>query len=408
MSVALRSSSPAPASFLRQLHPATGNDDEGVWDSGADSEAEPQTRVGAEGERVSSAAALRRRLAAKMRTASRETPKCVRAVVDNEDDAVLCSEEDALMSRGTICSESSCDTELSAKETPRSGEAFLNKYESNRNYENATVSEETVVPLVNIREADDDDWEEWEMQALREQQEQIAKDCRLLAELEEQRSRENREAQEQLEMSRFWAQESQRIAEMQRMATTKIGGVRRLVGEEAGRKEDEEVILVKQTFAQGMRVRIHSLQRHFEMNGMEAVVTELTGDRVQVKIGDGRPLAFKSDNLQPYPDVENSSPSHSKIKRPISAPAARCANKEDRAAAKGHGVRLGLKNLSKFFAKRSSKVAVLPLQMEENECGERQQEVHNDWPLGERVTGRHSAAVGRWEASQGIRAASSR
>jgi hypothetical protein len=312
------------------------------------------------------------------------------------------------MSRGTVCSESSCDTELSAKETPRSGEAFLNKYESNRNYENATVSEETVVPLVNIREADDDDWEEWEMQALREQQEQIAKDCRLLAELEEQRSRENREAQEQLEMSRFWAQESQRIAEMQRMATTKIGGVRRLVGEEAGRKEDEEVILVKQTFAQGMRVRIHSLQRHFEMNGMEAVVTELTGDRVQVKIGDGRLLAFKSDNLQPYPDVENSSPSHSKIKRPISAPAARCANKEDRAAAKGHGVRLGLKNLSKFFAKRSAKVAVLPLQMEENECGERQQEVHNDWPLGERVTGRHSAAVGRWEASQGIRAASSR
>ena len=42
--------------------------------------------------------------------------------------------------------------------------------------------EETSVPLANINEADDDDWdEEWELQALREQQEQIARDCRLLA-----------------------------------------------------------------------------------------------------------------------------------------------------------------------------------------------------------------------------------
>jgi len=272
------------------------------------------------------------------------------------------------MSKGTVCSESSCDTELSAKETPRNstGEAFLNKFKSTRKNENATVSEEVVVPLANIREADTDDWEEWEMQALREQQEQIAKDCRLLAELEEQRLRKNREAQEQLEISRFLAQKSQRIAEMQRMATVKIGGVRTLVGEEVGGKEDEEVIIVKQTFVQGMRVRIHSLQRHFEMNGMEAVVTELTGDRVQVQIGDGRLLAFKSDNLKPYPDVENSSPSHSKIKRPMSAPAARCANKEkDRTAAKGH---LGLKNFN-FFAKRSSKVGVLPLEeVHANDC----------------------------------------
>ncbi len=124
-------------------------------------------------------------------------------------------------------------------------------------------------------------------------------------------------------------------------------------------------------------------------------MTELTGDRVQVQIGDGRLLAFKSDNLKPYPDVENSSPSHSKIKRPMSAPAARCANKEkDRTAAKGH---LGLKNFN-FFAKRSSKVGVLPLE-----------EVHaNDWPLGERVAGRHSAAAGRLEARQGTRAAPSR
>jgi hypothetical protein len=402
---ALRSWSPAPAALLLQLHQANGNDDEGPRrhyhaesvprrpgadsgadpeDSGADSEEEPQTRVWAEGELVSSAAALRSRLAAKMRRSSpaaqnpqhlnlgsvcRKTLKCAGADVDNDDDAtVSCNEEDALMSKGTVCSESSCDTELSAKETPRNstGEAFLNKFKSTRKNENATVSEEVVVPLANIREADTDDWEEWEMQALREQQEQIAKDCRLLAELEEQRLRKNREAQEQLEISRFLAQKSQRIAEMQRMATVKIGGVRTLVGEEVGGKEDEEVIIVKQTFVQGMRVRIHSLQRHFEMNGMEAVVTELTGDRVQVQIGDGRLLAFKSDNLKPYSDVENSSPSHSKIKRPMSAPAARCANKEkDRTAAKGH---LGLKNFN-FFAKRSSKVGVLPLEeVHANDC----------------------------------------
>ena len=60
-----------------------------------------------------------------MRTASRETLNCAGADVDNDDDTtVLCNEEDALMNRGTVCSDSSCDTELSAKETPRSSEAF--------------------------------------------------------------------------------------------------------------------------------------------------------------------------------------------------------------------------------------------------------------------------------------------
>ena len=423
-------SSPAPAALLRPRHQTDDSADEDRWGSGADSDEEQQARVPitgvAEAERVAAATRLRGRLAAKMRPAGhaapaaqhqhlnlgavcRRAPKCAAADVD-EDSTVLSSEEDALMSRGTVLSasdgtltsrldstgyESCCDTELSAKETPRLGEAVMNKCESDQKGENVAVSEETGVPLADIKEADDDDWEEWEIQAFREQQEQIARDCRLLAELEEQRLREEREAQEQLEMCRFLA--SQRLAEMERMAATKkFGGSRALSGEEAAGPRPgtpDEVIFVRQPFVRGMRVRIHSLQRHSELNGLEAVVTELMGVRIQIEVGDGRVLALKSDNLRACAD-ESPSPDHSKIKRPTSAPAARSTHLEDRTASKGQGVRFGFKKLNSFFARRSSKVGVLPLQPEENECGAGQEEIHaNDWPRGNRVAGRPSAAA---------------
>ena len=127
------------------------------------------------------------------------------------------------------------------------------------------------LPLANINETDDDDWEDWEMEAYREQQEQIARDCRLLAQMHHQQAQA-----EQLKMAQFMQEEAQRLVEMEEEMAARM---RSAVPQAAATRpasassssvyvcSDAEVILIDQKFTTGMRVRIHPLQTCCALNG---------------------------------------------------------------------------------------------------------------------------------------------
>ena len=273
------------------------------------------------------------------------------AMLANEDHVFFSrgtmASDDALLSKGTMLSDSSCDTDLSAKETPRA-------------VENQTWShkpEQFGRGEVNIGEGlGSDDWEEWEMQAFKEQQEQIARDCRLLADLEAQREQMQKQRQEQMAMACLLQEVTSQTA-----ATAKsFGALDRSsdAGSNRPQKEDE-VIVVREHFGPGVHVSIHSLCNHAELNGQSAVVLGWMAERIKIDLGDGRHLALKPQNLRV--NSQCSSSSHVIIdvcERPMSAPRKGSCTKQR------SGKLLGSKKLHKLLS--SNKVSVLPFVLPES------------------------------------------
>jgi hypothetical protein len=266
--------------------------------------------------------------------------------------------DDALLSRGTVLSDSSCDTDLSVKETPR---AVENQTWSHRPEQfgggGSNASPRKILALANIGEGlGSDDWEEWEMQAFKEQQEQIARDCRLLADLEAQREQMQKQRQEQMAMARLLQEVTSQTAKSARMS----GALDRSL--DAGSKrpqEEDEVIVVRENFGPGVHVSIHSLCNHAELNGQSAVVLGWMAERIKLDLGDGRHLALKPQNLRV--NIQCSSSSHASIdvcERPMSAPLKGSCKKQR------SGKLLGSKKLHKLFS--SNKVSVLPFVLPES------------------------------------------
>lgn len=300
------------------------------------------------------------------------------AVFSSEDEVLLSrgtvSSEDALLSRGTVLSDVSCETELSAKETPR---AFVENgwsqvSEQPRKVDTVNASSRTVLALAGINEGlGDDDWEEWEMQAFREQQEQITRDCRMLAEQELQRQKMEQYRDEQMAMVRFLQAEQDRKAQASKRATHSEGSEDAAPSVAASQPpEDDEVVVIRDIFTHGMRVWIHSLRAHADLNGLSGVVVSRLSGRVNVELGDGRQIALRPHNLRVDIPCPRDSPANTDAsRRPTSAPPKpSCPD-----AAKRNGGKLfGSKKLHKLFSPKfsSNKVSAIPfLEAESEEKG---------------------------------------
>ena len=295
----------------------------------------------------------------------------VEAAFSSDDDMLLSrgtvSSEDALLSRGTVLSDSSCDTELSAKETPRVSldQGRSQRSEQPRKTDTVNSSFRAGLAVAGINEGlGDDEWEEWEMQAFREQQEQITRDCRMLAELELERQKMEQHRDEQMVMVRFLQAEEDRKGQAAKRAKHLEGGE----GAAPTRlPEDDEVVVIRDSILPGMRVCIHSLRAHTELNGLAGVVVGRLSGRVNIELGDGRQIALRPQKLRVEIQCPSDSPANTKaFRRPTSAPPKpSCPD-----AAKRNGAKLfGSKKLYKLFSPKfsSNRVSANPFLEAEGE-----------------------------------------